>query len=460
MDEKGFMIGMVQEAQRVFSLKLFKQGKLKGAGQDGNRSWITFIAGVCADGTALPPAIIFAGTGDVQSSWVQDFDTTKHECYFTSTPSGWTNEELGFHWLTRVFDKATKTKAGNGWRLLWVDGHGSHLNMRFIDWAIKQKILIAVYPPHSTHRLQPLDVSLFGPLSTYYSQNLDQWILKTQGTVGINQSHFLSLFWPAFERAFTKKNIKNSWARTGLDPFKPSVVLDQLDKFTERPGSSSSNSSIFSVSDWRKLRRIVKTEISKAVNNTLLLGMEKLVAENELLKFKLHAAEETIKAQKKKGQKSKPLWEQIRKEGESKALFLSPAKVQLAHQKIKEKEDQEAAELARKKQQVIDKAVIKQLKEQQLQERKVAREEARKLKTQEQAEKRAQREAQLLQNQVDKQLTSEVKSTQKRARNKVKQSGQPKVKDSVSTAIADEMAVVGRQTRAGRKIKTPKHLQE
>jgi len=35
--------------------------------------------------------------------------------------------------------------------------------------------LVAVYPPHSTHRLQPLDISLFAPLATRYSQELNQF---------------------------------------------------------------------------------------------------------------------------------------------------------------------------------------------------------------------------------------------------------------------------------------------
>jgi hypothetical protein len=88
--------------------------------------------------------------------------------------TGWTNDELGFQWLTTVFDRYTKTKARNGrdWRLLLVDGHNSHLNIRFLNWCEQHRIIIMVYPPHLTHRLQPLDVSVFGPLSQYYSNKL------------------------------------------------------------------------------------------------------------------------------------------------------------------------------------------------------------------------------------------------------------------------------------------------
>jgi len=57
--------------------------------------------------------------------------------------------------------------------MLFLDGHGSHLNLTFLEWCLQHKILVACYPPHSTHRLQPLDVGCFAPLASYYSQGLD-----------------------------------------------------------------------------------------------------------------------------------------------------------------------------------------------------------------------------------------------------------------------------------------------
>ncbi|KAF2186874.1 hypothetical protein K469DRAFT_705401, partial [Zopfia rhizophila CBS 207.26] len=39
-----------------------------------------------------------------------DFDPLLYKCYFTSSPSGWTNEDIGYAWLTQVFDRETKEK--------------------------------------------------------------------------------------------------------------------------------------------------------------------------------------------------------------------------------------------------------------------------------------------------------------------------------------------------------------
>jgi hypothetical protein len=95
IDEKGFIIRKLQKTRRVFIKAWKKQGKLLGAAQDGNRDWITLIATIYADGTLLPPALIYsATTGDIQDQWLQDYQETE-DCYFASTETGWTNDQLG-----------------------------------------------------------------------------------------------------------------------------------------------------------------------------------------------------------------------------------------------------------------------------------------------------------------------------------------------------------------------------
>ena len=197
MDEKGFLIGILTKMKRIFSKEQANSGRLAGAAQNGNREWITVLACICADGTYLSPSLIYqAVSGNLQDTWLQDFDPDEHQCYFTSSPTGWTNDELGYQWLTNVFDRETKEKArrGRDWRLLIIDGHGSHVNMRFLEWALQQRILIAILPPHSTHRLQPLDVSLFSPLAVYYGQELNRYMYNYQGISTIIKRDFFHLF--------------------------------------------------------------------------------------------------------------------------------------------------------------------------------------------------------------------------------------------------------------------------
>ena len=67
MDEKGFLIGCLNNLRRIFTKEAWEKGELNGAAQDRNRTWITILAAICADGTYLPPAIIYpAKSSDIQ----------------------------------------------------------------------------------------------------------------------------------------------------------------------------------------------------------------------------------------------------------------------------------------------------------------------------------------------------------------------------------------------------------
>jgi hypothetical protein len=195
MDEKGFMIGITGRSKRIFSKQVWEQKEVRASLQDGSREWITILACVGADGEPLPPSLIYQATsGSIQSSWVKDIQAGEHQVFVTSSPSGWTNNDIGLAWLEQVFDRHTKPKARSSFRLLILDGHGSHLTMDFIEYCDQHKILLAVFPPHSTHTLQPLDVVMFKPLSSSYSKELTNHLHKSQGLLAIKKGDFFSLF--------------------------------------------------------------------------------------------------------------------------------------------------------------------------------------------------------------------------------------------------------------------------
>ena len=60
MDEKGFAIRVLRRSKRIFSRRQYKKKEVRQARQDGSREWVSLLATICADGTALPPGIIFA----------------------------------------------------------------------------------------------------------------------------------------------------------------------------------------------------------------------------------------------------------------------------------------------------------------------------------------------------------------------------------------------------------------
>jgi hypothetical protein len=258
LDEKGFIIGVLGRSKRIFDKKLYDQKGVTTAVQDGSREWITVLACVCSDSTALSPSLIFqSAAGALKSAWVEAIDLKKHPVLVTSSPSGWSNNDIGLAWLKEVFERETGRYARTGCRLLLLDGHSSHLTMDFIEYCNDHKILLAVFPSHSTHTLQPLDVGLFRPLSSHYSTELSNFLHYGHAIEPIKKGDFFLLFWKAWTTAFKPQTIMKSFEATGIYPPNAEVVLKRFRK--EASSSDESSTSTLSSEDWRKIKSLARS---------------------------------------------------------------------------------------------------------------------------------------------------------------------------------------------------------
>jgi hypothetical protein len=254
MDEKGFMIGCTGRSKRVFGKELWERKEIRESLQDGLREWITVLACVGADGSALPLSLIFqAANGNVRSTWVQHIEAGKHDVFVTSSPSGWTNNDIGLAWLEQVFDRKTKIKAQGRWRLLIIDGHGSHFTQDFLDFCEDNHILLFVFPAHSTHTLQPLDVVMFKPLSSSYSESLATFMFTTQGYLAIKKGDFFPLFWHAWITSFKEETVLKSFEATGIWPKDPEAILKRFHKELRDDEGFPKASPPLDTSDWRQM---------------------------------------------------------------------------------------------------------------------------------------------------------------------------------------------------------------
>ena len=218
-------------------------------------------------------------------------------------------------------------------------------------------MLVAVYPPHSTHRLQPLDVGLFAPLGIYYSQELDKFIHQSQGICSVTKRDFFRLFWGAYVKAFTQSNIDSAWRKTGLHPIDPSVVLSifnrQLDQHqTEPRPPSSSGSSNLSASEWRKIKSLVKEAMSEQderqvqkLTNTILA----ITTENAILKAQNTGYVAALNNEKQRRKRGKHLFKEFRAQDGQGATFFSPAKIQSAKDPLAEREETKQLQVADKR---------------------------------------------------------------------------------------------------------------
>lgn len=82
--------------------------------------------------------------------------------------------------------------------------------------CFKNNIALCRLPSHSSHKLQPCDVGPFGPLKAAYHEQVEKLYRGGANTVG--KQHSTLLYSRARSIAFTPRNIRSGWSKTGLYP--------------------------------------------------------------------------------------------------------------------------------------------------------------------------------------------------------------------------------------------------
>src|SRR5207248_5545224 len=111
------------------------------------------------------------------------------------------------------------------YRLLIVDGHGSHLTPQFLDYCEKHKIIPLCMPPHTSHILQPMD-RVYPSLKYWFRREIDNWIQF--GDTRVSKADFMKIYNKTRPQAMTIANIKSGFHKTGLNLFNPAAALRQL----------------------------------------------------------------------------------------------------------------------------------------------------------------------------------------------------------------------------------------
>ncbi|KNG52820.1 pogo transposable [Stemphylium lycopersici] len=379
MDEEGFFVGIASRSKRVFSKAVYKEEKRTQAIKDGNREWVTLIACVCASGEALPPALIYQGSSGIQSTWVNDVEVGKHEVFFSNSPSGWSNDDLGLAWLEQVFNRYTTAKARQRWRLLILDGHGSHITKDFLNFCDANRILLAIFPPHSTHSLQPLDVVLFSPLAKHYTTALNRQLQQSQGHPISAKKAFFTNFWAAWSSTMKPATIRRSFEATGVWPIDAQRVLKRFNNSTPRRDYDSETSHSSGSDTRRKLHNLLDELVedrAKAQARELLRRVEALQVNNKLLREENAGLRDALTTKKKHKKKRNTLDLQQREEYHSAGVFWSPRKLREAEAREATRQREAEAQQLQKLQDKELKAGARLYKKKQAEAAKAARQEA------------------------------------------------------------------------------------
>jgi hypothetical protein len=199
-----------------------------------NREWVTIIETISALGRKTRPVIIFKGKNP-QSSW---FDIKKvPDWFYTQTENAWTSNDLALAWLCKVFIPETKPD-DDSYRILLMDGHGSHETVDFMYECHKHKIRLVYLPPHSSHVLQPLDLGTFASVKSRYRAEIAN-ISFLDDAAPIKKRRFLECYQKIREEAMAPRITQSGWKATGLYPFDRSKGLNssqlRIQQPSERP---------------------------------------------------------------------------------------------------------------------------------------------------------------------------------------------------------------------------------
>ncbi len=123
--------------------------------------------------------------------------------------------------------------------LLLLDNLKAHVSLKAVEKAKNNGIVLLTIPQHTSHHMQPLDRTIYGPFKTHYSQAMDGWMRSNPGiTVSIYQ--IAGLVNEAFMSAVTPRNIISGFRSTGIFPYNRDIFPDEAfapSMVSDRPNS-------------------------------------------------------------------------------------------------------------------------------------------------------------------------------------------------------------------------------
>lgn len=236
MDESA--LNTVQTTQKVIAMKGKKQVGAVTSAERGVHC--TVVCCMCSAGNFIPPSVIFP-----RRRWKPELgDEGPPGTLNLCQENGWMTGELFLEWLKHFVTYAAPTSDNKV--LLLLDGHSSHKFYEALKYARDNGIILMCFPPHCTHRMQPLDVVFYGPLKTYFNQETTKWMKNHPGRA-VTQFQISGLLNAAYGKAATTGIATSGFRRTGIVPFDPDIFPDDLYAPAEVTNVPEMNDEVLSV---------------------------------------------------------------------------------------------------------------------------------------------------------------------------------------------------------------------
>nr|CAI5825314.1 unnamed protein product [Callosobruchus analis] len=101
--------------------------------------------------------------------------------------------------------------------LLLLDNYALHTEVKNINFCKENGIILLTFPPHCTHKLQPMDRAIFGPFKKAVNTTCDNWMRSHPGKV-------MTIY---DIPAITVKNVTAGFQATGIWPLNTKIFGDE-----------------------------------------------------------------------------------------------------------------------------------------------------------------------------------------------------------------------------------------
>ena len=295
-DEKGIIMGLAVGRQKAIVRSSARQ---KVAITDGNREFCSVLESVNAAGKVIPPFVVWANKVHCVGFYADGDD---RPATFSRAPSGYMDDELGFDFISKHFDRYTTptidlttevTLPERAYRMLIVDGHSSHIAWPVVEYALDHRIILYCLPAHSTHLMQPLDVACFGPLARAYRSALQTFIYEHPSR-SFGKQEFWDCLCTARKHALTKSNILSGFSVSGIWPLQPEKVTGVvMDRAVKLEPSCAALTTPLKVADIRtNLSRLSMTPHSRAIVQESFDYLENKVVKYRIIEPNSHGVKE------------------------------------------------------------------------------------------------------------------------------------------------------------------------
>ena len=218
MDEKGLQLGGGRKRCKKFFHLRSNRSNFYQIRSD-SLELVTIIECISPAGLAIPPAFILA---EGPTPALPDLEAPI--AAIGKSPNGWTDNEIGLNWFQETFVPfATAHKIDDSPILLLVDGHDSHETDELRTIAYAHNIFVLAFPSKCTHKLQPLDVSVFAQVQHKWSSHCDRRIYEG---VRMDRYNVIPEYMQVRTACMTPELICTAFSCTGIYPFNPNVFTD------------------------------------------------------------------------------------------------------------------------------------------------------------------------------------------------------------------------------------------